>query len=125
MAVENRLVRLSRALVGRAQRRFAASCEIHHVLYAKYEQEENPVVPSPPHLQRITEEAGLTIPDGMEVLRYADALRGKRLRAGQATSDAVFARLAGQLQPLVYRVYQRFLRLKLPESIPRGRGPGT
>src|SRR5687767_11731223 len=119
MADENRLVRLCRALVGKSQRRFAARCDIHHVLLAKYEQEEDPVVPSPAHLRRITREADLTISDGMEVLRFADVLRQKRLRAGQGSCDPVLTGLSGQLQALTYRVYQRFLRLPLPESAPR------
>jgi transcriptional regulator with XRE-family HTH domain len=108
MKRKNRLVRLFRALSGMTQRAFAARTRIHHVLLAGHEL-DGPE-PSPEHLARAAEGAGLTVAAGEQVLDFAEALRQQRRRAGLGPDD-----LARDLAALSARVYQQLLRLPLPE----------
>ncbi len=107
------LARLFRALSGRTQMAFAKRTGIHHVLLAKYEQDQ--VNPSPGHLQRMGQlGAGLTVAAGELLLDLADALRQPRKRAGHGAED-----IAPELTALVSGFYQRLLRLPIPHPAPR------
>jgi transcriptional regulator with XRE-family HTH domain len=111
MRPRNRLARLARALSGETQKDFAEKTRVHHTLLAQYENGQ--VEPGPENLERLARGAGLTVADCEEILRLADTLRRARRRAGQGEGAELFQEL---LAAQVSSVYQRLLRLPLPET---------
>lgn len=107
MTWKNRLVRLSRALTGATQGEFAEQAGVDRAMLAHYELGR--CEPGPEHLKNLAQAAGLTIPEGQQILTYADALRRPRQRAGQGIEA-----LNADLTALVSRVYQSLLRGPLP-----------
>jgi transcriptional regulator with XRE-family HTH domain len=110
MRPRNRLVRLARAISGETQKEFADKTGVHFTLLAQYEMDQ--VEPGPENLERLMRGAGLTVAEGEEILRLADTLRQSRERAGQGDTEILQELLAAQ----VSGVYQRLLRLPLPET---------
>ena len=109
MTWKNRLVRVARAITGATQSEFAEAAGVDRALLADYELGR--CEPGPEHLKNLVQAAGLTIPDGQQILDYADALRRPRQRAGQGIEA-----LTAELTTLVPRVYQRLLRLPATED---------
>ncbi len=116
MTWKNRLVRVSRAITGATQSEFAEAAGVDRALLADYELGR--CEPGPEHLKNLVQAAGLTIPDGQQILDYADALRRPRQRAGQGIES-----LNADLTTLVSRVYQRLLRLPATEDASDAEGP--
>lgn len=116
MTWKNRLVRVSRAITGATQSEFAEAAGVDRALLADYELGR--CEPGPEHLKNLVRAAGLTIPDGQQILDYADALRRPRQRAGQGIEA-----LTAELTTLVSRVYQRLLRLPATEDATDAEGP--
>ena len=112
MTRNQRLARLFRALSGDTQEELARKAGVHPVLLAQYELGRRE--PGPENLERLARQAGLTVEDGVEILRLADTLGRSRQRAGQGLDT-----LAGELASLVTGVYRRALRLP---PIPSGGG---
>jgi len=107
------MARLFRALSGLTQMAFEKRTGIHHVLLAKYEQDQ--AEPSLAKLRRMGQlGAGLTVAAGELILEFADALRQPRRRAGRGTEA-----FAAELSALVAGFYQRLLRLPVPHPAPR------
>ena len=111
MRRKNLMVRVFRALSGETQRDFAQKTGVHPFLLARYERDK--AEPSPDHLQRLAQGAGLTVEDGEKVLQLADTLRQPRRRAGQGIED-----LRGELSQRISSIYWRLLRLPPPDGDP-------
>ncbi len=107
----NRLVRIFRALSGLSQRAFARITGIRHAVLAQLELDLGE--PAPGDLDRMAREVGLSVSAGEEILRTVEALRQPRRRSGAGGED-----LLASLELLVAGVYQRLLRLPLPEEDP-------
>ncbi|HEX4960336.1 MAG TPA: hypothetical protein VF173_05830 [Thermoanaerobaculia bacterium] len=112
MRRKNRLMRLFRALSEETQRDFGETTGIHPVLMAKYEMDK--VDPGSDHVELAARGAGLTVAAGEQLLRQADTLARPRRRSGLGAKD-----LSSRLSEVVSEVYQRLLRLPLPEAVPR------
>jgi transcriptional regulator with XRE-family HTH domain len=106
------LVRLFRALTGKTQKEFAEALGLEPAVVAQYELGKHD--PGLDLLERMAAEADLTVRDGEEALRFLEALRRPRLRAGLGLGD-----LAGDLAEVVARVDQRLLRLPFEQQAPR------
>jgi transcriptional regulator with XRE-family HTH domain len=106
------LVRLFRALTGKTQKEFAEALGLDPAVVAQYELGKYD--PGLDLLERMAAEADLTVRDGEEALRFLEALRRPRLRAGLGLGD-----LAGDLAEVVARVDQRLLRLPFEQQAPR------
>lgn len=112
MRGENLLVRLFRAVSRLTQKDFGQRTGVHPILIARYELDD--IVPGPESMDRLAAGADLTVAAGEEILRLADSLRRPRQRAGTGAED-----LEAQVAAVVSSVYQRLLRLPLPDSTPR------
>lgn len=112
MRRRNRLMRLFRALSGKSQKSFGRTTGIHHVLLARIEVDE--VDPGSERVERAAAGAGLTVAAGEQLLRQADTWARPRRRTGLGAED-----LSGRLAEVISEVYQRLLRLPLPEVSPR------
>src|SRR5947199_8585951 len=108
MSRKNLMVRMFRALSGQSQREFATTAGVDESLLTRYEL--GLVEPGLANLTRIARAAGLTVAHGQDILRYYDALRPPRPRAGPGIDD-LQAGVAG----IRSRPYQRLLRLPLPK----------
>src|SRR5215216_356652 len=111
MRRKNILVRVFRALSGMTQKDFALVTGLHPVLVAKYEQDL--AEPSPEHLERAAQGAGLTTAAGEKILNRVEVRQRQRRRAGQGLGD-----LAGEIESLIADIEQRLLSAPLPESRP-------
>jgi transcriptional regulator with XRE-family HTH domain len=109
MRGKNLLVRLFRAVSGLTQKEFGQRTGVHSILIARYELDE--IEPKPESMDRMAAGAGLTVAAGEEILRLVDSRRRPRRRAGGGAEE-----LEEQAAAVVSDVYQRLLRLPLPES---------
>lgn len=110
MRFRNRLVRLFRALSEESQTDFGERVGVHPTLIAEHEMGR--IEPSAETLERIAGGVNLTTKAGENILRYADTLRQARLRSGDLEG------LGQHLTEIVTGVYQRLLRLPIPEVAP-------
>lgn len=112
---ESRLARLFRAISDLPQEAFAQACGFHPVTVAKYEAGMRP---SPEHLEAMARCVGLTVAEGDELLRLADAFRRARRRQGRG-AVGLFDRLGKTLTARGERFHQQLLKLPPPATSPR------
>jgi transcriptional regulator with XRE-family HTH domain len=117
---ERRLARLFRAESLKTQRELAEDTGIDAGTIGHYERGRD--TPPPEHLELLAASARLTVAAGDEILDLADTLRQPRVRAGRGAED-LFAELGDE--PRARRIWQRLLRLRLPDRPPAAaeRGP--
>ncbi len=117
MSLGKQLTRLFRAISGKTQRQFAEGAGIHPSRLAKYESEdaaEPPAEVLPP----MARQAGLSVADGEQIVRFWETLQQRRERAGQG-AEALLAEAGARLDTLAADTYHRLLRLPAPGAEPR------
>lgn len=117
---ERRLARLFRSESLKTQRELAEKTGIDRGTLGHYEGGQ--VTPTPEHLEILAASARLTVAAGDEILELADTLRQPRVRPGRGVEDLI-AELGDE--PRARRIWQRLLRLRLPDRPPAAaeRGP--
>ena len=113
MALENRLARLFRALTPYTQAEFSERTGIHPTSLAHYESGKEK--PGAGHLEAMARVAGITIEDGMDLLRLYESRTKARLRPGRGP-EALFVKLGEEIRARAESAYQNLLRLQKPES---------
>jgi transcriptional regulator with XRE-family HTH domain len=113
MKRENLLARLLRALSGKSQEKIAEKLGIHSALVG---QVENGQPATRDYLEKLAQEAGITLAQGWEILsRYEAFVRSRR--KGRS-AEILFDELASEVHANAASTYRRLLSLPLPAILP-------